>query len=146
MMKCVKLTGVKKLELAEMEKPVSVDGSVVFKVESAGICGSDIHNWDNGQPEGLVLGHEFAGTVVDPGYRIDLKEGDKITGLPISPCGVCITPLLAPDCLQTCNSSYVIAGFFSSIFPPNFTLLIHHLFQQLALPQHFDLLEVQLVV
>ena len=88
-MKCVKLTDVKKLELAEMEKPVSVDGSVVFKVESAGICGSDIHNWDNGQPKGLVLGHEFAGTVVDPGSRSDLKVGDRITGLPISPCGVC---------------------------------------------------------
>ena len=88
-MKCVKLTGVKKLELAEMEKPESKDGSVVFKVEAAGICGSDIHNWDNGAPVGLVLGHEFSGTVVDPGSREDLKVGDRITGLPISPCGVC---------------------------------------------------------
>ena len=88
-MKCVKLTDVKKLELAEMEKPESKDGSVVFKVESAGICGSDIHNWDIGGPVGLVLGHEFAGTVVDPGSRDDLKVGDRITGLPISPCGVC---------------------------------------------------------
>ena len=88
-MKCVKLVDVKKLELSEMEKPVSKDGSVVFKVEAAGICGSDIHNWDNGAPVGLVLGHEFSGTVVDPGSREDLKVGDRITGLPISPCGVC---------------------------------------------------------
>lgn len=88
-MKCVKLTGVKKLELGEIEKPVSKNGSVVFKVEAAGICGSDIHNWDGGSPEGLVLGHEFAGTVVDPGARTDLKVGDRITGLPISPCGMC---------------------------------------------------------
>ena len=88
-MKCVKLTDVKKLELAEMEKPESKDGSVVFKVESAGICGSDIHNWDIGNPVGLVLGHEFAGTVVDPGSRKDLEKGDRVTGLPISPCGKC---------------------------------------------------------
>ena len=88
-MKCVKLTGVKKLELGEMDMPVSKNGSVVFKVEAAGICGSDIHNWDGGSPEGLVLGHEFAGTVVDPGSRTDLKVGDRITGLPISPCGMC---------------------------------------------------------
>lgn len=88
-MKCVKLTGVKKLELGEIEQPISVNGSVVFKVESAGICGSDIHNWDNGAPEGLVMGHEFAGVVVDPGSRVDLQIGDRITGLPISPCGVC---------------------------------------------------------
>ena len=88
-MKCVKLTDVKKLELSEMEEPVTNNGSVVFKVESAGICGSDIHNWHNGAPVGLVLGHEFSGTVVDPGAREDLKVGDRITGLPISPCGVC---------------------------------------------------------
>ena len=88
-MKCVKLTDVKKLELGEMEMPVSKNGSVVFKVEAAGICGSDIHNWDNGAPVGLVLGHEFSGVVVDPGSREDLSVGDRITGLPISPCGVC---------------------------------------------------------
>ena len=88
-MKCVKLTGVKKLELGEMEKPISHNGSVVFKVESAGICGSDIHNWHGGVPEGLVMGHEFSGVVVEPGSRNDLEIGDRITGLPISPCGVC---------------------------------------------------------
>lgn len=88
-MKCVKLTDVKKLELGEMEMPVSKDGSVVFKVESAGICGSDIHNWHNGVPTGLVMGHEFAGVVVEPGSRTDLHEGDRITGLPISPCEIC---------------------------------------------------------
>lgn len=88
-MKCVKLTDVKKLELSEMEKPVSKNGSVVFKVEAAGICGSDIHSWHSGEPKGLVLGHEFSGIVVDPGNRNDLSVGDRITGLPISPCGVC---------------------------------------------------------
>lgn len=88
-MKCVKLKGVKKLELGNLEMPVSKDGSVVFKVESAGICGSDIHNWHTGMPVGLVMGHEFSGVVVDPGSRKDLKIGDRITGLPISPCGVC---------------------------------------------------------
>ena len=88
-MKCVKLKGEKKVELGTMEMPASKNGSVVFKVESAGICGSDIHNWYAGAPSGLVMGHEFSGVVVDPGSRKDLKIGDKITGLPISPCGVC---------------------------------------------------------
>mgnify|MGYP001105201562 CR=1 FL=1 len=31
------------------------------------------------------------------------------TGVCISPCGVCIIPLLAPVCLHSCNNSYVIA-------------------------------------
>lgn len=88
-MKCVKLNDVKKLETGEIEKPVSKNGSVIIKVESCGICGSDIHNWDAGAPVGLVLGHEFCGTVIDPGSREDLSVGDHVTGLPISPCGKC---------------------------------------------------------
>lgn len=88
-MKCVKVVGPKKLALGEIEEPVSKNGSVVIKVNASGICGSDIHYWESGQIEGLVMGHEFAGVVVDPGNRDDLKVGDKVTGLPISPCGVC---------------------------------------------------------
>ena len=88
-MKCVKIKDVKKLESGELDRPISKDGSVVFKVESAGICGSDIHNFDAGAPVGLVMGHEFSGIVVDPGSRTDLQIGDRITGLPISPCGIC---------------------------------------------------------
>lgn len=88
-MKCVSISGEKKLVLKEIEKPVSKDGSVVVEVKSCGICGSDIHYWTAGGPVGLVMGHEFSGVVVDPGSRNDLKKGDKVTGLPISPCGKC---------------------------------------------------------
>lgn len=88
-MKCVKIFDTKKFEVVNEEEPVSRNGSVVFKVNACGICGSDIHYWDNGEPKGLIMGHEFSGTVIDPGSRSDLKAGDRITGLPISPCGVC---------------------------------------------------------
>ena len=93
-MKCVKLTGIKKLETSTIDDPI-VDGkNVVINIKKTGICGSDIHNWDLGMPEGLVLGHEIAGTVVDPGSRDDLKKGDRVTALPISPCDKC------PACLS----------------------------------------------
>ena len=88
-MKCVKIKGAREFEMASIDKPVSENGKVVFKVETCGICGSDIHYWDSGEPKGLVMGHEFAGTVIDPGNRSDLSVGDRITGLPISPCGKC---------------------------------------------------------
>ena len=88
-MKCVKLNGKREFISEEIDKPISYNGSVTFKVESCVICGSDIHYWDMGEPNGLVMGHEFCGTVIDPGSRSDLKVGDRITGLPISPCGVC---------------------------------------------------------
>lgn len=88
-MKCVKIKGQKEFEISEIEKPTSKNGSVIFKVNACGICGSDIHYWASGSPVGLVMGHEFAGTVIDPGARTDLKAGDRVTGLPISPCGKC---------------------------------------------------------
>lgn len=93
-MKCVKIKSAKKLEVESMESVKSSNGNVVAIVKKAGICGSDIHNWDIGMPEGLVLGHEFCGIVADPGSRNDLKIGDRITALPISPCGKC------PACLS----------------------------------------------
>lgn len=88
-MKCVKIKGAKEFEISSCEMPKKVEGKVLFKVDACGICGSDIHYWVSGEPKGLVMGHEFAGTVIDPGDAKDLKVGDRITGLPISPCGKC---------------------------------------------------------
>ena len=106
-MKCVKIKGQKEFEISEIEKPTSKNGSVIFKVNACGICGSDIHYWASGSPVGLVMGHEFAGTVIDPGARTDLKAGDRVTGLPISPCGKC-HPCITGNvqyCLNTWNEA-----------------------------------------
>lgn len=88
-MKACAIKGIKEFEIKEIEEPVSKDGKVIVDILKAGICGSDIHYWEKGEPVGLVMGHEFCGVVVDPGDRIDLKVGDRVTALPISPCGKC---------------------------------------------------------
>lgn len=88
-MKCVKIKGEKRLEIATIKKPVSKNGSVIIRVKACGICGSDLHYFEAGEPLELIMGHEFAGEVVDPGDRSDLKVGDRVTGLPISPCLEC---------------------------------------------------------
>lgn len=88
-MKCVKIKGEKRLEIATIKKPVSKNGSVIIRVKACGICGSDLHYFEAGEPLELIMGHEFAGEVVDPGDRSDLKVGDRVTGLPISPCLKC---------------------------------------------------------
>lgn len=103
-MRCVAIKDVKKLEIKEVAEPVSRNGSVVINVTKSGICGSDIHYWDIGQPAGLVMGHEFAGTVADPGSRTDLKIGDRVTALPISPCGNC--PACVKGNPQYCRSTW----------------------------------------
>lgn len=88
-MKCVALKSAKEFEVKEIEEPVSTNGRVLIDVKKAGICGSDIHSWVSGEPAGLVLGHEYCGIVTNPGSREDLKIGDRVTALPISPCGHC---------------------------------------------------------
>ncbi len=88
-MKSVAIKGVKEFEVIETSEPKKEEGKVLIDVVKTGICGSDIHYWDLGMPQGLVMGHEYAGTVVDNGGREDLKVGDRVTALPLSPCGHC---------------------------------------------------------
>ncbi len=88
-MKCVAIKDEKKFEIKEMPEPIPSEGKVLIDVTKTGICGSDIHYWVEGEPAGLVMGHEFCGIVTDAGIRDDLKKGDRVTALPISPCGVC---------------------------------------------------------
>ena len=88
-MKSVSIKGVKEFEIKEIEEPVSDGNKVIVDVIKTGICGSDLHYWVLGMPQGLVMGHEFCGTVRDPGSRTDLNVGDVVTALPISPCMKC---------------------------------------------------------
>ena len=94
-MKAVRLAGPGKLEVADLDKPVSDGNNAVIKVSACGICGSDIHFWKagagmDGRP-GIVMGHEFAGTIEDAGGRQDLSAGDRVTVIPLNPCGDCPT-------------------------------------------------------
>lgn len=88
-MRSVAIKGVKEFEIKEIDEPVADGKNVILDVKKTGICGSDIHYWVAGNPVGLVMGHEFAGVVKDPGNREDLKVGDRVTALPISPCMEC---------------------------------------------------------
>ena len=106
-MRCVKLKDVKEFEISEIDEPVSVDGSVLIDVKKSGICGSDIHHWDTGEPAGLVMGHEYCGVVYNPGSREDLKVGDRVTALPISPCGHCSACLTGNP--QYCSETWTRA-------------------------------------
>jgi 2-desacetyl-2-hydroxyethyl bacteriochlorophyllide A dehydrogenase len=92
-MKAVKLVGKQKLEVVEVDKPVPEKGKAIIKVLNCGICGTDIHYWEQGAGmggyQGLIMGHEFGGIIEDPGGRQDLKPGDRATVVPANPCGEC---------------------------------------------------------
>lgn len=88
-MKAVVLEGVHDLQVREIPDAEPDGTHVILKIESAGICGSDIHHyWENGVPVGLVLGHEFTGTIIDPG-KSGLQTGDLVVCNEFDPCLKC---------------------------------------------------------
>ncbi len=71
-------------------------GEVIVAVGAGGICGSDLHYWQDGGfgpirvQEPIVLGHEAAGTVVELGAGVSgLAVGDRVSLNPSHPCGAC---------------------------------------------------------
>jgi 2-desacetyl-2-hydroxyethyl bacteriochlorophyllide A dehydrogenase len=81
------------LEVQLLDRPVPelVDGEVVLRIDAVGICGSDMHAFHGHDPRrkpGLVLGHEFCGTVVKSADA-SFQEGLRVTGNPLITCGTC---------------------------------------------------------
>ena len=67
-------------------------GDVKIKVRATGICGSDIPRvlGDAAHRYPIVLGHEFAGEVVEVGASVkSVGVGDRVTGAPLIPCFTC---------------------------------------------------------
>lgn len=87
-MKSIAIKDVKEFEIKDIEEPKKENGKVTIEVIKSGICGSDIHYWESGNPSGLVMGHEFSGNIIDASDS-EFNLGDKVTALPISPCGKC---------------------------------------------------------
>lgn len=61
-----------KTEIREVEKPVCGESDIIIKVESAAICGGDVHFYNGALDLGcypIVLGHEFAGTIAEEGIK-----------------------------------------------------------------------------
>ncbi len=109
----------KPLQLGEIAKPTASPGGLVFKVKACGICGSDLHAVEIPgllQP-GSVLGHEYAGEVVEVGPGCDgWQVGDRLTAVPARPCGTC------PECSagRYAECSAIIAQGFDARMPGAF--------------------------
>ena len=71
------------VEVREIPKPVIGEDDVLLEVMNVGVCGSDLHQWmaSHSWPVNypVVLGHEFAGFIVETGARVkEWKIGDKV--------------------------------------------------------------------
>jgi L-iditol 2-dehydrogenase len=81
------------LELREVPEPTPGPDEVLIAVKSCGICGTDIHVWNDKFPywPPVILGHEFSGEIVAVGAATSLfKVGERVVGEPhTQACGHC---------------------------------------------------------
>jgi (R,R)-butanediol dehydrogenase / meso-butanediol dehydrogenase / diacetyl reductase len=85
------------LSVEAVPDPKPAADELVIRVARCGICGSDLHMTEEpafGVQPGTVLGHEFAGEIVELGRDISgHRIGDRVAVAPLRGCGKC------PSCL-----------------------------------------------
>jgi len=90
------VTGKGQFELIEVDDPSPEPGQVVVAISRCGICGSDVHAYQEGWPYAPgICGHEWAGTVVDVGPDVPaslVEQGARVVGGQAPGCGAC------PEC------------------------------------------------
>lgn len=92
-MKAILYADWERLELVDVPEPKPKEGEVLIKVGHVGICGSEIEcvvqRHPRRQPP-LIMGHEFAGTVVELGDGVtNLQVGQQVAVNPIIGCWKC---------------------------------------------------------
>ena len=92
-MRSARFYGIRDIRYEETEKPSCGPDEVLIRVAYAGICGSDLHIYNQGMfirhiPE--TMGHEFAGIVEETGSAVTgFSAGDLVTANPMVPCMTC---------------------------------------------------------
>ena len=96
-MKKVNLTGIKKFDIVEAFKPQIInDDDVLLKIDTVGICGSDIHYYKEGKIGDQVIdfpftiGHECSAIVEEVGKKVPkVKPGEIVAIEPVISCHKC---------------------------------------------------------
>lgn len=104
-MRAVRFHGKEDLRIDEIPEPTPGPGQVKLRNAWSGICGSDLHIYYHPEALGLapdkphpltgatlpqVLGHEFAGEVVEVGDDVTgVAPGDRVVVWPVYHCGEC---------------------------------------------------------
>jgi len=84
------------ISLAEKPVPVAVPGSVVVKITTTTICGTDIHilKGEYAVDAGRTIGHEPVGVIAEIGAGVEgYAVGQRVVVGAITPCGQCHTCL-----------------------------------------------------
>lgn len=92
-MKAGVLEKVNKVRFCTVADPVLAPGDMLLKVRAATVCGTDIRILRGRKTAGIrypsILGHEFAGTVVETGGHSQFHSGQAVCVCPQFACGKC---------------------------------------------------------
>ena len=115
-MKALVWEAARTMSLRDEPAPTAAADEIVVRVGHAGICGSELsgflgHNALRLPP--LIMGHEFAGEIVElgalvPEFRPDLALGALVTANPLWYCGDCA--LCAAGLNQLCGNRRLIGA------------------------------------
>lgn len=99
-MKAVKWFAPRDMRLVDIPSPTPAPDEALIRIESTGVCGSDMHYYVEGRigktvmTEPLILGHEYAGIVEAVGREADASLlGKRVAiepGIPCRRCEYCV--------------------------------------------------------
>ena len=108
----------KPLTIEDVPKPKADPGEVVVKIETCGLCHSDIHaahgDWPFKPRLPLIPGHEAVGIVESVGKGVkEVKEGDRVAipwmGYACGSCSYCVSGW-ETLCEEQLGTGYVVDG------------------------------------
>jgi L-idonate 5-dehydrogenase len=95
-MKAAVIHAARDLRVEDVSPPVPGPGEVAVRIRAGGICGSDLHYYQDGGfgtvriKEPFIPGHEMSGEVIETGPEVTkVKVGDRVAVNPSRPCGHC---------------------------------------------------------
>jgi 2-desacetyl-2-hydroxyethyl bacteriochlorophyllide A dehydrogenase len=91
-MQALLFNGPHDIEVGELKLPILLPDELLIHVDGCGVCGTDFHIFEGKAPakSPVVLGHEYAGTIIDVGSKPGkFIVGDKIAVNPNIHCGYC---------------------------------------------------------
>ena len=164
-MRAVRYHGNRDVRIDDIDEPECRPGFVKIAPEWCGICGSDIHEYlvgpetipspdaphpNTGESLPIVLGHEYAGTVVEVGEGVDgVQVGDTVAVEPIIRDNTCPTCSegrynLCPQIGFNGISGYggglaehsVVPSYMIHVLPPNVPTDIAAVIEPLAVGWH----------
>lgn len=114
MMRLMTWRGGGKFTLDQVSDPEARPGRVVVKVDTVGVCGTDVHITQGLFPSTppRVLGHEGSGVIVDVGEGVDPDRiGERVVMNTTSHCGKCAACKTWSE--SRCENAELTSGMFT---------------------------------